>query len=750
MKFLDLGRYKSVAIGLAAFMLLIGLVLGFNMYMSQLFSNDLSGVKYLSRQQVQPAVVVANSHAIAARLKSHESINDAFSDLRAAATDIDQTLNSLANTATVTDEQGRMYSFSSMHDEPAASTLQSAARSWNSYKTKLDVVLRLSGNPYDTDASGVMTLNERGQRLAEALAALTPFEEKVQKELSAAFKTVSEQLEANGKSRVGVLRLVQIAAIVIALGGLIAILSYLGGTLRSEEIQSGLARKETTNILRTVNEGLFLLDRNQRIGSERSLAMANIFRREDLDGMTFEGLLRNIVPEKTLKTAQDYVTLLWGERVNEKLVKTINPLNEVEVHFDNPAGGFDTHFLEFDFNRVKSDGQLTHLLVTVNDVTKRVMLARELQESQEKAQAQLDLLLRILHVDPSTLTGFLTDAETSLKMVNTILREPAREESVFRSKIDNIYRQIHAVKGESSALGLKTVEQRAHSFEESLSEIKSRTSISGNDFLPLVVKLDDLFNHLAQVREMLGRLVDLHQAIATRRASETGTKTTQKTEVDSEEVNDWLANANNDDPREGTSALESLMSGNGLKRTLDKLAQKVADNSAKQVELETTGLETVPEAYRRAIKDITIQLVRNAVVHGIEAPAERKGTNKPEFGQLSIEFADHGANGVELTVKDDGRGLQLDRIKQVAIERGLLSAGQAALLDQRQTMALIFRPGFSTADGVTSDAGRGAGMDLVRVVVAELNGRVGMSTAKGRYTKFKVWLPPLSQAVVAA
>lgn len=736
--------------GLAAFMLLIGLVLGFNMYMSQLFSNDLSGVKYLARQQIQPAVVTANSHAIAARLKTHEAISDAFNELRNAATSIDQTLSNLANDGSVTDDQGRVYGFSSMRDEPAASTLQSAEKRWNAYKAKLDTVLRLSGNPYETAPNGVIGLNERGQRLSQALAELEPLEATMQKELSAAFKTVSEQLEANGKSRVGVLRIVQIASIVIALAGLIAILSYLGGTLRAEEIQSGLARKETADILRTVNEGLFLLDRNQRIGSERSLALANIFRRDDLDGMTFEQLLRNIVPEKTMKTAQDYVTLLWGERVNEKLVKTINPLNEVEVHFDNPGGGFDTHFLEFDFNRVKSDGQLTHLLVTVNDVSKRVMLARELIESQEKAQAQLDLLLRILHVDPESLTGFLSDAETSLKMVNTILREPAREESMFRSKIDNIYRQIHAVKGEASALGLKTVEQRAHAFEDSLGEIKGRNAISGNDFLPLVVKLDDLFNHLAQVREMLGRLVDLHQAIATRRASESGTKSSaQKTEVDSEEVNDWLASSNNGDPREGTSALEALMSGNGLKRTLDKLAQKVADNSTKQVELECSGLESVPEKYRRSIKDIAIQLVRNAVVHGIETPAERRTANKSEFGQLSIEFADHGSQGMELTVKDDGCGLQLERIKQVAVERGLLSAGQAALLDQRQTMALIFRPGFSTAEDVTSDAGRGAGMDLVRVLVAELNGRVGMSTAKGRYTKFKIWLPAPSQAAAA-
>ena len=747
MKLFDLGRYQTIAMGLAAFMLLISILLAFNVAVSNRFNNDLSGIKYIAQQQVAPAVIVANSHTLDARLKMHESAAEIFNDLRASVTTLDQTITSLANEGVVVDAENHAYHFASVQDEPAASTLQSALKRWTKYKSKLDTVLRLSGNPYETSANGEVTLNERGQRLSQALAELAPLEAPAEKELTGAFKTVSEQLETNSKTRSTMLKAVQLVAIVVALGMLVAILSYFGGTLRKEEQHSQNARKETQNILRTVNEGLFLLDRKLNIGTERSMALATIFRREDLDGVGFEDLLRHIVPEKTLKTAQEYVELLWGERVNEKLVKTINPLNEVEVHFDNPSGGFDTHFLEFDFNRVKSDGHLSHLLVTVNDVTKRVMLARELQESQEKAQAQLDMLMRILHVDPNSLTGFLTDAETSLKMVNTILREPAREEAAFRTKIDSIYRQIHAVKGESSALGLKTVEQRAHSFEEALNEIKGRTNISGSDFLPLVVKLDDLFNHLAQVREMLGRLVDLHQAIASRRATEP--KGSVKTEVDKEEMGDWLTSPTSDDPREGTSALEALVTGAGLSRTLDKLAQKVADNCAKQVELECAGLDNVPAVYRRTVKDIAIQLVRNAVVHGIEAPNKRRDSRKSEFGQLTIEFADRGAQGVELTVKDDGGGLQLDRIKKVAVERGLLSEAQAALMDQRQTMALIFRPGFSTTDAVTSDAGRGAGMDLVRSLVAERNGRVGMATAKGRYTKFKIWLPSAAQAVAA-
>lgn len=138
--------------------------------------------------------------------------------------------------------------------------------------------------------------------------------------------------------------------------------------------------------------------------------------------------------------------------------------------------------------------------------------------------------------------------------------------------------------------------------------------------------------------------------------------------------------------------------------------------------------------------------MRNAVVHGIETPEERMRMNKSEVGTLAVEFSQRGSEGFELVVQDDGRGLQLERIKEVAIERGLITQAQAALLDPRQTMALIFRPGFSTADRVTTDAGRGAGMDLVRILVAELGGRVGLASAGGRFSKFKIWLPATERA----
>ena len=123
--------------------------------------------------------------------------------------------------------------------------------------------------------------------------------------------------------------------------------------------------------------------------------MRGCFSAPILRACHFEDLLKGVVSEKTLTTAVKFVGVLWSERTKENLVKTINPLGEVEVNFDSGHGKVATRYLQFDFHRVRVDGKITHVLVAVSDVSARVDLARELQSSQTQAQAQVDTLLGI-------------------------------------------------------------------------------------------------------------------------------------------------------------------------------------------------------------------------------------------------------------------------------------------------------------------------------------------------------------------
>src|SRR5689334_13643702 len=118
MNLFDLGRFKNIAMALAAFMLLISMLLAFNVSMSNRFNNDLSGIKHVAQQQMKPAVIVATSRQLDARLKMHEPISDAFTDLGASVAQLDQTITDLANEGKVTDDLNHTYYFPGVRDEP--------------------------------------------------------------------------------------------------------------------------------------------------------------------------------------------------------------------------------------------------------------------------------------------------------------------------------------------------------------------------------------------------------------------------------------------------------------------------------------------------------------------------------------------------------------------------------------------------------------------------------------------------------
>jgi len=395
MGILDLGRYKGIVFAITGFLVFIAIILAVNHGKAGQFSDDVAAVKFLAEQREQPGAVNAAGIELAARLKNGQKIDEPLEALRKAAKSYDNAMSSLTNGGMITDSAGNVFVVPALTTDEAQGSLTKGNKLWNAYKAKLDPVLRFSGSPYaapDAPATpaikheaaveqSTVPLSPRGRRLQAALQDLNTYGATSNTQLRDVMVELTSQVEAASRSRSGTLRTVQVFGIVAAVLLLGAIFFYFARNMRKEEAVSNRQRKETADILRTVNEGLFLLDKDLKVGSERSLALNQIFRREEFTGFTFDQLLKEIVPEKTLRTAMDYVALLWGDRVNEKLVKTINPLNEVEVHFDNASGGFDTHFLEFDFNRVKAEGSLSHLLVTVNDVTKRVMLSRELQES---------------------------------------------------------------------------------------------------------------------------------------------------------------------------------------------------------------------------------------------------------------------------------------------------------------------------------------------------------------------------------
>ncbi|MDI3280113.1 MAG: chemotaxis protein CheA [Bacillota bacterium] len=178
-----------------------------------------------------------------------------------------------------------------------------------------------------------------------------------------------------------------------------------------------------------------------------------------------------------------------------------------------------------------------------------------------------------------------------------------------------------------------------------------------------------------------------------------------------------------------------------------RMVRDLSRELGKKVNLVIEGGET--ELDRTVVDEIgdpLIHLLRNAVDHGIETPEERRKAGKPEEGTVRLT-ARHEGNQVVVEVQDDGRGIDLAKIKEKAIQMGLVTEEEAATLSQRQLMNFIFRPGFTTAGRVTDVSGRGVGLDVVATTVQALNGTVNLESEPGRGSRFVIKLP-LTLAII--
>lgn len=183
----------------------------------------------------------------------------------------------------------------------------------------------------------------------------------------------------------------------------------------------------------------------------------------------------------------------------------------------------------------------------------------------------------------------------------------------------------------------------------------------------------------------------------------------------------------------------------GAFQKMGRLVRDVAVGLGKEIRLVVEGAET--ELDRTVIEEIgdpLVHMIRNAADHAIESPAARVAAGKPAAGTITLS-ACHQGGFVVVRVSDDGRGLDPARIRAKAIERGLIAAD--AVLDSRDTLELIFAPGFSTADKVSDLSGRGVGLDVVRRNVERVRGKVEVDSAPGRGTTFTLSMP-LTLAII--
>lgn len=686
-------KYKGILVSVILFIILDVSVMVMNFYISYQIADDAVGVNLAGRQRMLSQRMMKSLFDIQA------SIDDP-AELKRATDELALTTNLFHSTLAAFDKGGPAKGASGEDvilaavNSPASLTAITAAKSmWQPYHEKIKPLLAADAS--DTAA------------IASTLAGAITYGKANNLALLKEMNNLTVDLEQVAASKAANLRLVQMIGISLALVNFFIIIFHSFRQLRESDGKIEAARKETQEILSTVNEGLFLVDDKLVIGEQHSRVLGSIFNKTDFAGQHFEDMLRNIVSQKDMTTAQSYIRLLFKRSVNQNLIGDLNPLREVEIHIPGDDGTYESKFLSFAFSRVNTKTDVSHVLVTVSDITKQVRLARELEMTKGQNEQQMVMITSLLHANADLIPVFLDNSYKAFNLINQILRIPAKNQAGYIDKVNRIFSVIHNFKGEASALGIQHFVDLAHKFEDQLDKLRINKDLGGNDFLGLTVLLNEMISYAETARKLVNKLATMTGAVNT---APVANVTTAKRK-------DW-------------SHLQSL-------------ADSIAEKHNKKVEVVTSGLNDfeLPDELHQVISSISIQLVRNAVCHGIESCDDRIEAEKPQTGEISIRLTRRANGALQYVFEDDGSGLNLELIRTKALEKRLINETEAEGMDRSQIMSLIFSPELSTRDKVDEDAGRGVGMSAIRESIRQLGGKITVGNRAGLGCRLTVTLP---------
>lgn len=461
-------------------------------------------------------------------------------------------------------------------------------------------------------------------------------------------------------------------------------------------------RDEIAAMKDNLDSGLFLMNRDFLIQPQYSKALGSLLDGSDLAGQNFVDLLSNSLQDKERETLKDYFEMVYNRSFDQVMLDDINPLHQFTFL---SRGGAEPKILRATFAPIDREDGSTYILANITDTTREVKLEEQLSDEESKRQEEMRALFEVIHVEPRVLNDFIEDADWEFERINKILKDKSRQ---ARDLMVEIYQGVHAIKSNAVILGLNGFAGKLHALEDELKVLRESDSVSFDDVLHVTFELNKLMTVKDGFRDLIDRI-----------------RSFSKTEnrMQEEQV---------------------------LVQTLERVIEKAGADLGKKAHLVVRGIDPVAMEYgpRRAMKEVLMQLVRNAMVHGIESPESREASGKTGEGSilLSIEQA---SGSITILLTDDGHGLDFVAIRDKAEKTGLITE-QAKLEDRNVLLQALFHPGFSTAAAADMHAGRGIGLNLVRERVKELKGSIKLQSEEGKGTSFRISIPFDAPAVGAA
>lgn len=693
------GKYKEIVAAIAVFLVLDAGVLLLNFYTSYQIADDARAMHLANRQSMLVQRIFYSVELIHDDLSTGRDIEENQQKLSISYKQFDEVLDAFIYGGSLIGKGQRQDALLSDDSYQALSDqyLTVVEALWQPYRN-------LVGDLVYADYSETL---ERDRLIEKSLGAMDYSREKGD-ELLAAVTEFAVAVESKAHQKTINLRIVQGVAIILAVINFFIILFHFLKRLSTSDKKAKRSQDEMSEIMRTVRDGLFLLTPQYEIGSQYSASMQYLFRQESFSNVGFFDLLSPLVSNSDLLVAKDYVDSLFNPRVKSSLMDELNPLQEVRLNLTNKYGSSD-HFFEFTFSRVFEKEKIIHLMVSVKDITENVELRSKLAVSNSKINQEAESILSLINVDPQLLADFIQLLDEGVKSINEELEKRVYSSPSFVAKLDKINRIAHALKGEASMLNLTMVEKNLHALEDKLVVLNGKKSLEGDDFLPITVELTAIAKSADSIRLFMSRFSEMAMS--------------------------------RDDSHPGPIS-SKVKPESALGRALTQLVNKISRDNKKTVLLDLSLFDEslIPAENLNVVKNIIIQLLRNAIIHGLEKPAKRVQRGKPEQGVISIVVKEV-AGAITVIVKDDGRGIDFPSIKKHLLMQQVYSQAQVEKMTPRELVKVIFKPGYSTAKKVNNHAGRGVGLDVVKTYIDSMGASLSVGCKAKRSSEFRITIP---------
>ncbi len=690
------GKYRFLVISITLFLIFDLGVLVLNFYTSGKIAQqteliNLAGRQRTLTQQMSKATLYIKAQKLQQwvyqsgldELRNHYQI---FSMTLAALNDGGQTSSA---------ETGELIDVQAVSNEKARAILSESINLWREFETVIE--------PLMVD---ILITDEEIKPASQFIAAnnLALFD---------LMNRLTDQFTAQSAQQTAFLRTVQVVGISLATINFFIILFHFLGQLRARDRQLYIKQRESDQILATIDEGVFLVNEDLIISRQHSSHLETIFASKLISGRRLPRFFQAYLSEKTTKTAVDFVNLYFASHVNSELIEDLNPLKRVPATVTDDSGVVQRKYLNFTFAPIETEKNSRTVLVTVKDITDTILLEEHSDKTEALVEQQLAMFSQILPINPDDLDVFLGESLEAFERLNTLLKDNGRVTDNCEATLNRLLREVHTVKGNAAVLRFNWFAERLHHFEneiEALQKLGERNIVHGRNLLPLTVLLKQLYENVEFIGELRSRLLSY--------GINHGAQTRDKVVVDIPTLSETPANRR--------------------WQELQVLTQDISEQEGVKVRLNLRGFDKqLAPSLDDSLYAMAVQLIRNAIVHGIESDTTRQGLKKPEVGQIVMSLSDDGQGNYRFVFEDDGRGFNYqlirDRLKQSGVGPEKVNRLSKADLVRR-----VFLNRFSTHKGVSSNAGRGVGLAIVWEKLKSLGGQIKVRSIEREFTQFTI------------